>query len=158
MTDSFQGYLIRVIAAAIICAIIKSFIVKPSVSGSIIKTLCNVFLVLTILSTLLNLDFNLMGDYIDDFAVSSDEAVQAGSQMQEEALRSSIKQYSEAYVLDKAASMKAALSVEVTLSNDNPPVPVSIVLEGSVSPYAKSKLIQLITDDLGISKENQIWK
>jgi hypothetical protein len=45
----------------------------------------------------------------------------------------------------------------VTLSDELPPVPVEVRLSGDISPYIKTRLQSILEDDLGISKENQIW-
>ncbi len=157
MNGSMKEYILRIIAAAILCALIKSFAGKSSAVNSIIKTLCGVFLSLTILSPLVRFNFSSVTDYIYFFSADAQQAVEAGVQLNDSSLRSSIKQHTEAYILDKAASLNAELTVEVTLSADELPAPCSVVIEGKISPYARSKLTQLIADDLGISKENQTW-
>ena len=157
MIGSFHEYLLRIISAAFLCAVVKSFGAKSSVSVTMIKTLCGVFLTITILSPIMHVDLSSFTNYVQSFSYESEDVVYTGSQLYSESLRSSIKQQAEAYILDKAASIKADLSVEVILSNDDPPTPLSVVLDGQVSPYAKSKLTKIISDDLGISKENQTW-
>lgn len=157
LTRIMQEYLFRIIIAAVLCAIIKTFTAKASVSGTIIKTLCGVFLTVTVLSGITNLDFPSINQNINLFYTDAHQAVETGVQMNLSSMGNSIKEQTEAYVLDKAALVNAELSVEVTLSNDDPPVPYSIILDGHVSPYAKSKLTKLISDELGISKENQTW-
>ena len=37
------------------------------------------------------------------------------------------------------------------------PIPIKVRLSGKASPYAKGQLQQIITEELGIEKENQIW-
>jgi hypothetical protein len=59
--------------------------------------------------------------------------------------------------LDKAQALNTALEVEVTLSDDEIPIPVKVRLSGKVSPYAKGRLQQIISEELGIERENQIW-
>ena len=158
MTDSLHKALMCILMAAIFCSVIKCFHNKSSVSTSLIKTLCGIFMTTTILSTLLNFNFSSISDNIDAFSVDAENATQAGTLLYDTSIHDCIKQQTEAYILDKAASIKADISVEVTLSDGNPPVPCSVVLDGQVSPFAKSKLTKLISDDLGISKENQIWR
>ena len=68
-----------------------------------------------------------------------------------------IKERTQSYILDKAQSLNAVLDVEVTLSDDEIPVPVKVCITGKVSPYARGRLENLIIEDLGIEKENQIW-
>ena len=77
--------------------------------------------------------------------------------MADDALRQIIKTETEAYILDKAAQFDLQLDVQVALTDDVMPVPESVQLTGSVSPYVKSRLQILISNDLGIPKEQQLW-
>ena len=68
-----------------------------------------------------------------------------------------IKEETEAYILDKAASLGVTLSVEVMVEDGNVPRLSGVQLSGQVSPYARQQLSTWISNDLGISKENQKW-
>ena len=63
-----------------------------------------------------------------------------------------IKQRTQAYILDKAQALNTVLEVEVTLSDDDIPVPLKVRLKGKISPYAKGRLQATIAEDLGIEK------
>ena len=63
----------------------------------------------------------------------------------------------EAYILEIAGQLSASVTVEVSVGGDSIPVPQSVRLDGAVTPYAKSRLQTIISEELGISKENQIW-
>ena len=62
----------------------------------------------------------------------------------------------EAYILDKAALYQAPVTVDVTLDEEG--TPVSVRLSGAVSPYAKTRLSEMMETDLGIKKEAQQWE
>ena len=85
------------------------------------------------------------------------DAVAEGEQQTKTALARLIKQRTCAYILDKAQALNVALEVEVTLSDDDIPVPEAVRLKGKVSPYAKGRLQTIIAEDLGIEKERQTW-
>jgi hypothetical protein len=68
-----------------------------------------------------------------------------------------IIQQTQAYILDKARSLDAELTVEVFLGDGTIPVPIGVRLEGNISPYARKLLSQMLQDDLGIPAEEQIW-
>ena len=157
MIDSIKQYLLTVITAAIISSFVNSLAGKAGSAGKIIRLLSGVVLTLCVVSPILSLNFSEVRDYIDAFSYDSAETVSVGTEYTDTALRQSIKQQSEAYILEKAASMNVELTVEVTLSEDSPPVPKDVALTGSISPYAKSRLSELIADDLGITKEHQLW-
>ena len=46
---------------------------------------------------------------------------------------------------------------DIILSDDDIPAPVAARIKGNVSPFAKSKLMDMMEKDLGISKERQQW-
>ena len=66
-----------------------------------------------------------------------------------------IKSRVQAYILDKADSFGTSLEVEVILDQDH--IPVSVELQGNISPYARAQLTEIIEEDLGIPKEHQLW-
>lgn len=153
-----KDYILCIIAAAILCALVKSFTERHTAINTVIKSICGIFLTLTILSPVVSFKFSAVTDYLNMYSLDADAVATAGISLTNASLHSSIKQQTESYILDKAASLNTALSVEVTLSDDEIPFPCGVCIEGSISPYAKSKLMKLIADDLGIPKEKQTWK
>ena len=69
-----------------------------------------------------------------------------------------IKDRTEAYILDKAASMGLSLRVEVILSEEEIPKPITVKLWGTVPPYTKTRLRNWMEDTLGIGEEDQLWQ
>jgi len=53
--------------------------------------------------------------------------------------------------------MDASISVEVMVQSGTIPVIESVSLYGTVSPYAKGALTQMMEEDLEIKKEDQHW-
>jgi hypothetical protein len=68
-----------------------------------------------------------------------------------------IKHRTAAYILQRAQELHVHLDIEVVLSADDIPVPEKVFLSGTVAPFAKKQLQQIIEQDLGIAKECQIW-
>ena len=92
-----------------------------------------------------------------DFTLQGSTIAEQGQSYSRNQLRRIIKDRTEAYILDKALTLQAHLQVEVMLSQDEVPVPTSVRLQGSVSPYARNVLQQWLQDDMAIPKEHQIW-
>lgn len=155
--DGIRKYLLSVISAAIICSIVNILSGKKSAPSSLIRLISGIFMALTLISPLVNIRLSDYADYFSGFTVDANAAVAFGESAATDALRSIIKSQTEAYILDKADSMEVALDVEVTLNNENPPVPCGVMITGSFSPYSKEVLSQYIANDLGISKEDQVW-
>ena len=115
------------------------------------------FLCIIAVSPMADLDLSYLTDFVETFEESAQTAVAVGTSMADDALRQIIKTETEAYILDKAAQFDLQLDVQVALTDDVMPVPESVQLTGLVSPYVKSRLLILISNDLGIPKEQQLW-
>lgn len=152
-----KQYILSVVAAAIICAIIKTLADGKSTPSYIIKLLAGLFLALTVVAPVAKLELVDITDYIQNFQASADAAVQSGVTYSAAELSAIIKSSAQAYILDKAQSLGAEIVAEVYLNDDLPPVPCAVTLKGQVSPYVKQRLTQCIADDLGIAEENQKW-
>lgn len=152
-----KQYILGLLAAAIFCAIINSIFSAKGSNSAVLKLICGIFMTITLVSPVLKLEFLDFTEYIDRISYDAEEVVYNGQQMAYDSRLTIIKDRAEAYILDKAASWGLNLMVEVTLSGTDPPVPESVVLKGSVSPYAKKQLSRCIADDLGISEDQQKW-
>lgn len=154
--ERLREYVISVTAAAIICGIVTGLSQKDS-TQKMLKLVCGLFLAVTVVRPITRIDLTALTDVSLISFSEAEEAAAMGENLSRNALAELIKEETEAYILDKAAERNVSLEAEVTVSGDSPPVPVSVTLSGAVSPYARQQLEQLITEDLGIAKENQRW-
>lgn len=155
--DTIRDYLLAIVAAAIICGIVTKFLGEKGAQGALAKMICGLFLTFTLVRPIADFRIGDITDITDWYSGEADRAVSAGTSMTKNALRQSIKARAEAYILDKAEQMRAELTVQIELSEDDIPVPKSIQLTGNVSPYTKNRLQTIIKEDLGIDKEHQKW-
>ena len=148
-------YIYRIIAAAIICSIVHALFRGDPDHGKRVKMICGLFLMIVIISPLRELN----GIQIEGAIYKEDGAGYAaeGSMQANVALREIIIQRCETYIVEKATSMGADINVEVSVSDDTYPTPCAITICGAVAPYTKTKLQEVIMDDLGIAKEQQTW-
>lgn len=155
--SGLQQYVVSVATAAIICGIVIGLAPSGTFQG-IIKMICGIFLTLMVIEPVTRVD---VAQWISDFGMSYREDAESAAAFGEEIVRDTtekyIKQECEAYILDKADALGAELKVEVLLSTDELPIPSSAVIRGKLSPSAQHQLEQIITRDLGISKENLQW-
>ena len=121
------------------------------------KMLTGLFLALTILRPLGDLRMNDLWQILPDVSADAEQVVAEGQANYRKELSRCIKERVQTYILDKGAQLGLSLSVEVELSDDPIPKPLRVRLRGDVSPYAKGRLQQILQEDLGIRKENQIW-
>lgn len=155
--QQLKEYVISVVAAAVIVGIITGLLHKKDMSAILIRMIGGLFLAFTVIRPVVAMDIADIGSYIAAFSESGADAVQEGEKLADDAYRMYIKSKTEAYILDKAAAFGGQLEVEVTLDEEDIPVPVSIRIEGNVSPYAKASLREMMVHDLGILEENQLW-
>lgn len=150
-------YIVSVCSAAMICAIINALLENSKTIASIGKILTGIFLTLTIIRPLMDIKIGNLLSYVQDISMNAESYTQQGIQFTHVAEAEVIKGATEAYILDKADSLDAVLDVNVVLSEESPYVPCSVRISGTIAPYAKEELQRFISQELGISEEEQIW-
>ena len=153
--NHLADYVLSVISAAVIVAILCTFFGEKGTVSAIMKMICGLFLTFVVINPVVRLNFSRINDYLDSFTLEGLEAASIGENMAREAEGDIIISRVQAYILDKADSFGAQLNVEVILDQDN--VPVSVELGGNISPYVRAQITGMITEDLGITKEHQLW-
>ena len=143
------------ISAATITAILCSFFEEKSGTAGVVRLICGLFLSFVAISPLTHLDFSGLEAYLESFSLEASSVADGGKNMAKDAQGDIIKAAVETYIMDKAETLGASITAEVMLDQDN--IPLSVELAGNLSPYAKATVTGIITDDLGITKEHQIW-
>ena len=155
---SIGQYLVGITAAALICGVLTSLVGKNQPHGSLIRMICGIFLTLCVIAPVKDIRFTDIGNYLDSLQLEGQRHVSIGEDSYSDELREIIKSNTEAYILDKAGFMGLSITVEVEVSYDDPPLPIGVVVTGNVSSYNKQRLTDVITNDLGIPEDGQIWK
>lgn len=155
--EALGRYILSVTAAAIIFGILQSLFDKKGSPGALMRLIGGLFLAFTVISPVAELNLNTAFEMPWDYAQQGSAAAFQGEEIAQEQLEGIIKERCRTYILDKARDYQAQLEVEVTLTQDEIPVPAAVRLQGSISPYAKSALQQWLEEDMGIRRENQIW-
>lgn len=150
-------YILSVTAAAILYSIFQSLLDKKSSAAIILRLIGGLFLTFTVLAPITEIDFDAIIDAPWDYTVKGNSFAEQGKQITEDRIGEIIKTRCKAYILDKAMSYQSPMQVEITLSQDETPVPVAVYLQGSISPYAKNAIQNWLQSDMGIPKENQVW-
>ena len=158
MMDDIKSYLLSVIAAAIISGLVVSLTGKKGMNAAVIKLLVGIFMAITVISPWTKLEIDSLTGYFSNAELESENVVADGKQMANETVSSIIKSRTEAYILDKAASLGIEIAADVTVAGTDPPIPDAVSLKGEASPYGKKRLQQVIAQDLGIPEEKQLWK
>lgn len=148
--SGLTAYLMRLICAAFVCAFVQS--VAGSSQG-LRRLIAGIFLTLTALSPMGDLelpDFDL-----DRLRADAQAAVMEGERQAEEMQTDIIMEACEAYIWNKAAGM--GLELQIHLELDGQSLPCSVELTGAASPRERRLLTQMITQDLGMEREDVIW-
>lgn len=156
--EPIRAYLLSVITAGVICSIVTSIPGRSAAVSALLKLTTGIFMAVTVISPLISFQLPNIQSYMDAFSVDAAYAVETGQQLAAEETKKIIKSRLEAYILDKAAVFGADLTVQVSLSEEQFPVPCAVELSGQISPYGKLRLTEFLEDELGIGKEHQIWK
>ncbi len=154
--EGVKEYLLGVIAAAILCAIISQIPGKDSFLSAAMKLITGVFMLLALASPLIQIRLQPL-DFITDITDQAKQITASAAVSGKDSVGRIIKERTQAYILDKASSLGAELSVEVMLSDSDVPVPVSVTISGNISPYSRKILSESIANDLGIGTEAQKW-
>lgn len=154
--DMMREYLLSVTAAAMLCGILRQLMGEKGTTAALIRLLSGIFLSVTVISPLMQLNLGELPFDPEAFLSDAREAAEDGADYARSAMARHIKEKTEAYILDKAASLDAQITVEICVEGD-PPVPVACTLRGRSSAYAKRQLSNLLRQELGIREEDQHW-
>lgn len=152
-----RDYLISVISAAMISAVIMRLVNGKGTLCMITKLLCGLFIAYTAIKPIPTFDLPEISTITSRYTAGAQEAVELGCNMSSEVLKQSIKEQTQAYILDKAKVLDADLQVEVELTEDDIPALKTVSMTGKISPYAKEQLSAIIEKELGIDMEHQKW-
>lgn len=147
-------YLLSIIAAAILCSILKC-ITGKSVYQKWMGLLFGLYMSIAMLRLFGEFTPTSLHTFSGAYIPKGEKIAQTGHEMAMNRTCDIIKETVEAYILSKAEEMGCTLQAEVCLNEDN--IPKNVYLNGTVSPYVRNKLGNYIESDLGIAKENQIW-
>ena len=155
--DSLRQYIITVIAATIMSKIVLDITEKKGATHSVLKFITGIFIIITVISPFKQHTTYDISGYFSDWGVSASEYVQAGEESAKSSKNTFIKEQTQAYILDRADQLGIDVTVEVVLNEDDLSIPKEVYINGSVSPYGKLKLQQIISQELGITEDKQIW-
>ena len=155
--EGVREYLLSVTAGAMVCALLTGLMgQKGSVSG-LHRLICGLFLCFTVMAPIVKVKINDFSNLAEDLFSQGQQYVQDGLESTRDALRQIIIDEARSYIMDKAQSYGAEVTVQITLSDSEPPVPVSCQIQGAVSPYVRQQLTLAVEAELGIPEENLTW-
>lgn len=145
-----SDYLMRLICAAILCAVIRSL---AGEGQGIRKLICGVFLALTVLSV--PVDLKLPELEYDRIAREAHAAVQQGEEQAKTSREAIITEALGSYIWNIAAGLDLDVTVQLELAEDL--TPDTVILTGAASSRDQERLARELSRELGIGEEDVIW-
>ena len=156
MMDRISSFILSIVCASVICSIADILTKDKKQANITVKLLSGIFLAITLLSPIQGFSIDRIFNSWEDLEQDAQAMSQDGQMQANDALISIIKQRMEAYVLEKAEQLGVTLQSEITISETLEPE--RIILTADVTPYERKQMEKILTEELGISGEEQIWK
>ena len=150
-------YIFSVTTAAIIFSILQSLLHKNSAAAILVRLIGGLFLTFTVIAPVIDFDLDSILEQSWAYTSHAEDIAAAGQTIAAEQRSQRIKEQCETYIIDKAMSYQTQLDVDITLTNDEMPLPSAVLLKGNISPYVKSIIATWIQDEMGIPEDHQIW-
>ncbi len=153
MMAGLAEFMLGIIGCSLFVGILGRFPLEGN-QKKLLQLLSGVLLTLAVLRPVVHFDWSSLS--MKAYLPTGEDLAAQGQAMTADAAGAIIKSRTEAYILDKAAALDADLEVRVELDDEH--IPVQVTLDGSISPYARTRLSKTLEEDLGIPKERQQWK
>lgn len=153
-----RGWLLAVITVSLLCAVADALMPAGAVKR-VGRLVCGLVLMGAILSPIARLDVEGSQRWLDNYLSS----VRSREAELEDTVNSQMKLIIEreyaAYILDKAAQLglECTVRVECELSEDGLYLPLRTEVAGLRTAGAQEKLIRIISEDLGVPAQSQIY-
>ena len=141
--SAVREYLLSLVAVSLLTVLSRSLIPEGGVRR-IASVVCGLLLTICALSPLLQME---------------KETLRTGVEVKNRELVSQIiKQTTQTYILDKAASMGLSVQAEVEMNDEGAyPYPYRVTLTGVCTEAQRRQLTRSIEENLGIPAERQAW-
>ena len=151
---SWKQYIFSLIVCVLSCSVISQLI-SDGKRKRIFRLTCGITLAITLLHPISGITFDELLQFPEADWCDSDYYITAGKKAAFEAREERIKAYSESYILDKAKGLGTEIAAKVTLDENG--IPDVAEIRGKGSEDVQIQMQTILTTDLGIPKENQIW-
>ncbi len=155
--DSLRSYFLQIVASCMICAIAAVMVKTPSIQ-KIVRLLGGLLILLVVLSPLMDLDLQGAASSLTRaFGDDSAEMEQAQADAAEH-FATQVRKATEDHIELIASRMGYTVQAQVTVSQEEVPVPTAVEISGSLSAEEILALSEYLELQLGIAKEDQTWR
>lgn len=156
--DGIRQYLLSIICACMIVAIIKVILGEKISASGILKLIAGIFIIFTVVAPVIKVEFEDFQNFYEDVSSDARDVVHQGEIIAQQTTQTIIKEKLEAYILDKATALNLDVDVCLTLKDAAVATPEEITIYGSVSPYGKKMLQAFLVEEMGIPEGKQSWR
>ena len=155
--EGIKAYIISIVAAAVLIGVLSCFFRKGSIVTKPFMLITSVFMILSMFQPFIG--FRIGGNSLEMAGLydEAEDLIRDSVDHSREEMASIITDQVKTYIQNKASAMGLILQMEIILSEEDPPVPWSVHLWGSVSPREKEILETYIYDNLAIARERVFW-
>ena len=153
-----RSWLLTVIGASLICALADALMPQGPVRR-VGRLVCGLVLLGAILSPLTQLDLSSGQRWLEDYLASLDNQEAELTETVNSQMKVIIEQEYAAYIVDKAAQLGVACSVqtECALSEEGLYLPARVRVSGALTEKERARIAQMIEEDLGVPQSEQLY-
>ena len=147
-------HIFTITAVSVICGMLLSLL-REGTMHRLLRMICGIILTIMTISPLRAVSFSDFDLFPQSYLPEGKTIAAFGNDLAGEERRRCIQHQLEAYILDKANALDAAIRPVVEL--DDQDIPVEVRLYGTCTSAVRQTLTAVITNDLGIPEEDQKW-
>jgi len=155
--EEIRNYLISVVAVCMI-PVLAGVLIQKSALQKIVRLLGGVLILLVAIRPLLSLDTDKITSYLEEFHTTYRFDTGRIKTSQDALLRQRVKQTAETFIENEAKEIGGTVQAEITLSEDEYPVPFAVRLTGTLTPEQVRTVSAYIENTLNIPPGRQEWR
>ncbi len=155
--EQIRSYFLAVTAVCMIAVLCLNLIELPKIKG-VLRFLCGILVLFVAMSVFVSLDESKLNDILSgldwDLELRQEDLEQEVSSQ----LAVHVQETAETHIEQYAQQLGAMLQAKVTVTQEQYPVPYSVILIGTVKPQHQIEISQYLSLSLNIPIERQEWK
>lgn len=157
MTEMVRGWLLSILAVSVLCALADALMPKGAVK-QVGRLMCGLVLAVVVVSPVVRLDLEDSGQWLEGYFSGMDQREQDLKEQVDSEMKTIIEQEYEAYIVDKAAQLGLDCTARVECRmEESVYLPAQAWIEGALTREEREKLTAVLSEDLGLSSENQSY-
>ena len=157
MIAGLKTYLLGIVAAAMVVAILTAFLQEDSLRKAV-RLVGGILLLLAAVGPVVRMDLDAFGKYLSALSIEADELRTGIAVESKDVMAAIIREKTETYILDKAKQLGAEVAVSVTTTADaDYPYPESAEIRGVLTEVQRNSLAMTMELELAIPRERQAF-